>query len=272
MTHLGPLDVSAERIEKFVQAARERKSRRSFDGTHVPDETLDELDDFIGRLCTSQGARVHLIRMAPERIFSGIVGSYGRISGAPSALAFIGQATDSHVSEEIGYLGQAAVLEATRLGLGTCWVGGFFNAGRVAKLVDMRGGEQVRAISPLGYSRSTLSSAERRVYRVKADKPKPRKPLEEIAPGFGSWPEWARDGVAIARLAPSAYNRQPWLFRQEDGRVIVSFASPDTPKTSKKVDCGIGMLNFEMGARRTGVSGHWDFLDSGNDVAAFVVE
>lgn len=272
MTRLGPLDVDAGRIDEFVTAARERKSRRSFDGTHIPEETLDGLGEFLGRLCTSEGARVHLIRLAPENVFSGIVGSYGRISGAPSALAFINQASDPHASEEIGYLGEAAVLEATRLGLGTCWVGGFFNPGRVAKLVEMRGGEEVRAISPLGYARSTLSTAERSLYRVKPDKRKPRKPLEEIAPGFGTWPEWARDGVAIARLAPSAYNRQPWRFRDEGGRIVVSIDGPDTPKTSKRIGCGIGMLNFEVGARRAGVSGHWELLEHGNDVAAFVAE
>jgi hypothetical protein len=32
------------------------------------------------------------------------------------------------------------------------------------------------------------------------------------------------------------------------------------------------MLNFEVGARRAGVSGHWELLEHGNDVAAFVVE
>jgi len=257
--------------DEWREAARVRKSRRSFDGEPIADETLDELDDFLGKLCTGEGARVHLIRSAPETLFKGIVGSYGRISGAPSALAFIAQATDEHAMTEIGYLGEAAVLEATRLGLNTCWVGGFFNPGRVAKLVDMRAGEVVSAISPLGYARNTLSGSERRLYRVKPDKPKPRKALEEIAPGFESWPEWARDGVAIARLAPSAYNRQPWLFREDGGRIIISFDGPDTPKISKRIGCGIAMLNFEVGARHAGVTGTWEFVQNAHDVAAYTV-
>jgi hypothetical protein len=31
------------------------------------------------------------------------------------------------------------------------------------------------------------------------------------------------------------------------------------------------MLNFEMGARKAGANGHWESLEHGNDVAAFVV-
>jgi hypothetical protein len=272
MATLGPLGIDKTRVEEYVQAARERKSRRSFDGRHIEDSVLEDMREALDGLCTGQGARVHLIDIAPDNLFKGIIGSYGRISGAPSALAFIGQATDENATAEIGYLGQAAVLEATRLGLATCWVGGYFNPGRLAKLVDMRAGELAHAVSPLGYGKSSISGSERTLYRMKQDKTKPRKPLDEIAPGFETWPEWARDGVAIARLAPSAYNRQPWRFRKDDARIVVSFEGPDTPKISKRIGCGIAMLSFEMGARHAGASGHWEFVSHANDVAAFVVE
>ena len=258
--------------DEWIDPARHRVSRRSFDGNPIAEGTLASLEQTVASLCTGKGMRVHVIRKAPEDLFKGVIGSYGRISGAPSALAFVSQASDKDAAVEIGYLGQAAVLEATRLGLDTCWVGGFFNPGRVAKLVQMRAGEEVRAVSPLGYARSMLSGAEKRFYRMKQDKPKPRKSLDDIAPGYASWPEWARDGVAIARLAPSAYNRQPWRFREENGSIIVSFESPDTPKISKRVGCGIAMLNFDVGARQAGVSGRWELLNHGNDVASFSVE
>ena len=38
---------------------------------------------------------------------------------------------------------------------------------------------------------------------------------------------------------------------------------------SKRLDCGIAMLHFELGAREVGASGSWQLL-SGRDVALWV--
>ena len=61
-----------------------------------------------------------------DKVFRGMIGSYGRINGAPAFIAFIGDMQSQYVQEEVGYTGEGIILEATALGLGTCWVGGFF--------------------------------------------------------------------------------------------------------------------------------------------------
>ena len=94
-----------------------------------------------------------------------------------------------------------------------------------------------------------------------------RRSPNVIAPGCAAWPDWARAGVELARIAPSAMNRQPWRFaRAEDGSLLVSFEGSDTPVISKRLDCGIAMLHFELGAREAGAAGSWELL-SGRDVA-----
>ncbi len=40
---------------------------------------------------------------------------------------------------------------------------------------------------------------------------------------------------------------------------------------SKRLECGIAMLHFELGARAMGLSGRWDFLPS-PDVARLVLD
>ncbi len=98
---------------------------------------------------------------------------------------------------------------------------------------------------------------------------KSRKPAEEIAPGCDAWPRWAQAGVEAARLAPSAMHRQPWRFALHGEAVTVSFAGPDTYKVSKRLDCGIAMLHFELGALGEGVAGRWELVDSGATVARY---
>lgn len=256
-------------LERWLEAARSRRSRRSYDGQALPDETVRALGDAIEGLGENPYARLSFIPEASESLFRGVVGGYGRISGAPSAFAVIGTADTPFSQAAGGYLGEAMVLEATAIGVGTCWVGGMFNASAVSSHVGLADGERVLAISPLGTPLEQVSSTERIVYRM--GKPKARRPVVEIAPGLesGGWPSWARPGVEAARVAPSAYNRQPWRFRADEGSVIVSFDGPDTPVVSKRLDCGIAMLHFEIAVRAAHVSGSWELLHHRSDVARF---
>lgn len=254
----------------LVEAARVRSSRRSFDGKPVDSANLGALEGFIHSFHPSDLARTVLLRDAPADLFTGIIGSYGKVGGASSALVFVGAGGTPGVDECVGYTGEAAVLEATRLGLGTCWIGGTFSASRTASAVGLEPGERVFGISPVGYAAASLSFAERTVFGHKTPGPKARKSDEEIAAGNAGWPAWARAGVQAARLAPSAMNRQPWRFAYENGAVIVSYDGADAYKSvSKRLDCGIAMLHFELGARHAGVAGHWELLEAGARVARF---
>jgi hypothetical protein len=100
-----------------------------------------------------------------------------------------------------------------------------------------------------------------------------RKCIEELAPSIDrTWPEWAVAAVETARLAPSAVNRQPWRFRLDDGRLIVAKDRGfETPKVTKRLDCGIAMLHLQLGALAEGIQGAWTDLD-GADVARFDIE
>ena len=124
------------------------------------------------------------------------------------------------------------------------------------------------AVSPLGYASQSVGAIERSMRSMAGSKK--RKCVEELAPGIGgSWPEWAVTAVETARLAPSAMNRQPWRFRLEDGGLVIAKDSGfETPKVTKRLDCGIAMLHAELGAMASGARGAWTDLD-GADVARF---
>jgi hypothetical protein len=225
----------------------------------------EHLEAFCRGYAPFAGARTVLLADAPPQIFTGwLLGVYGKVI-APSALVFVGDRRLSDAAARAGYTGQAAVLEATALGLGTCWIGGGVRRSRVASLLGLERHEHVYSISALGYALDRATMGERATAGMaRAHK---RRPLEVIAPGSAAWPEWARAGVQLARSAPSATNRQPWRFaRMDDGSVRLSFKGPDTPMISKRLDCGIAMLHFELGAREAGGAGAWELL-SGRHVA-----
>ena len=157
-------------------------------------------------------ARVVVVRDVPDIVFTGFVGSYGRVLRAPSALLMVGTETARSFQEGVGYLGEAAILEATSLGAGDVLDRRFLRQTVASTLVPLAPGERVLAISPLGYAAPRPRAGERMMKRVVGAHK--RKAREEIAPGFDeeSWPAWAAEGVRLARVAPSAVNRQPWRF------------------------------------------------------------
>ncbi len=233
-----------ERFGRWHRAGRVRVSRRRFDPRPAPPEALAALGEHCAAFRPFGSARAELVREAPADLFRGVVGAYGAVKGAPSCLVFVG-AEDAAAT--VGYVGEAAVLEATALGLGTCWVAGLFRAERAGELARVAPGERVFAVSPVGIPAGRKTLEERLMSGIARSRT--RKPPEEVARGVGNWPAWAAWAVEAGRLAPSAVNRQPWRFRREGDAVIVCVDGPDTHGIPKRLDCGIAMLHLEAGAR-----------------------
>ncbi len=204
-------------------------------------------------------------------IFKGIIGGYGKVSGSPAFIAFIGDMRASSVQEEVGYTGEGIILEATTLGLNTCWVAGFFRPENVASLVEIKDNERVLAVTPVGYASRFESLAERLMTGFGLTHR--RLSLSKLVGGWrvDNLPEWAKVSLEAARLAPSAVNRQPWGFDVEDDGITV-FVRTSGPEfnISKRLDCGIAMLHIEVAASNFGIQGAWELLEAPR-VSRFVV-
>lgn len=257
-------DLAPEPGLRWHGAISLRRSRRSYDGRPVAAADLDALAALADAFRPFPAARVVLVREASGALFRGIIGSYGGISGAPSALVFL--RGEYGTPEQVGYTGQALVLEATVRGLDTCWVGGLFSSAHAASAAVAASCERALAISPLGHASERITAKERVLFG--AGRPKRRLEKDVFAPGWSEWPGWARAAVEVVRIAPSAMSRQPWRLRMDDGDLVIAFDGRDTPRISKRLDCGIAMLHAEIGAGSAGVSGSWIFHAS-PDVARF---
>ncbi len=178
---------------------------------------------------------------------------------------------DPFVQEEVGYTGEGIILEATALGLDTCWVGGFFRPGIAGSLVKVSNNERVLAVTPVGYAREFESWQEKLMTRF--GRSHSRLPLSKLARGLPreKWPDCVKICLEAARLAPSAVNRQPWGFDVQEDNITV-FVRTGGPEfnVSKRLDCGIAMLHMEVAAADSGCMGEWEFLPS-PQVAKFKV-
>jgi nitroreductase len=258
-------DESAVLDAAWYDAIPTRVSRRRFDDRPVAPGDIERLETFCAAYRPYQPVHVELIKDAPADVFTGLVGSYGKIAGARWVAAFVGPANSEL---QIGYTGEAFILEATRLGLDTCWIAGSFDKERAGGLVESQPDERVVAITPLGHALERQPIGERLLRSgVRAAS---RRPAAELAPGIGdSWPAWAVSAVEAARRAPSGANRQPWRFRLEGNARITSRA--DKLYWTAPIDFGIAMLHIELAAAHAGVTGRWERLDA-PDVGRFSLQ
>lgn len=256
-------------VKRWYPAIEKRISRRQYNGVPLKEKHLAVLMETLKYFQPFPDVRAVLVTESPEDVFKGLVGSYGKVNGASAYIAFIGDEKSPTVNENLGYLGEGLVLEATALGLGTCWIAGSFNPDIVKKQIKLSTHEKVYAVTPVGYVGDKTFGEKLMSFFVKS---RNRKELSEIvAVPVANLLTWSRTAIEAARLAPSAVNRQPWLFRVEaDSSITISV---DNKKSighlSKRLDCGIAMLHFQLAAAQAGVQGSWEYLESPG-VARFV--
>ena len=100
--------------DRWFTAIPHRRSRRRYTAqrlltTELASRMQHVCEDFRPFPCV----RAVFIERAPETLFWGIIGGYGKIKGATSAIIFIGNSTDISYREAVGYSGEGIILEAT---------------------------------------------------------------------------------------------------------------------------------------------------------------
>jgi hypothetical protein len=260
-------------FRRWHAAVFQRRSRRRYDSTPLEPAQLDNLKTICREFKPFPQARAELLNASPDEILRGAIGSYGKVKGAPTLIAFIGDMNDPQVHEKVGYTGEGIILEATAMSLATCWVGGwmFFRREAAATLLGIGEHEKVLAVTPVGraLAEPTLEETAMTGFGLFHT----RRPLADMVTGLevAEWPYWIRSALEAARLAPSAINRQPWRFHVEQSAITVSMDNPSfNLGISKRLDCGIAMLHIEVAALNSLVTGEWEFLEDPN-VARFVM-
>jgi hypothetical protein len=201
------------------------------------------------------------------------VGAVLTFNPAPAYLIVHGPPQEGRM-EEAGFRGEQAVLAATALGLGTCWIGGMLGAGTIAKRLGRTAADML-AISPVGHpAPGRLGKLSNSATEAAAKSGGRRKPLES----FCFWQSWGQSlepgqaspevyrALELARLAPSWSNVQPWYFLADEGGVwAIGDSHPQRAnnrpgKPYYRLDVGIAMSHFWLAMRDSGDPGKWQPL------------
>lgn len=213
-------------IKILQDTVKARHSVRQYTDQPIANEVVTALQDRIKAINAESGLHLQLVVNEPQA-FDSFMAHYGKFSGVSNYLALIG--SGDRLDERCGYYGEQVVLLAQQLGLNSCWVGMTFK--KVVSALDIRRGEKLTAVVALGYGQTQGVS-----HKVKT--------ISEVSSCPGAMPDWFRQGVEYALLAPTAMNQQKFRFELlgDKVRATTSWAP------FSKMDLGIVKYHFELGA------------------------
>ena len=222
----------------LLNAIQSRHSVRHYISQPLSQEVVDVLQAKIDECNRAGNLHIQLV-LNEKKGFSGMM-AYGSFSGVENYLVMAGvdstsSSTENHLKsldERIGYYGQQIVLLAEQLGLGNCWAGISYR--KVKGTYELQGKEKIACMISLGYPDDPGRNMK-------------KKSVEQLSNVSPDTPDWFRNGVEAARLAPTAINQQKFHFE---------YIAPNMVKASRgfsmvgytKMDLGIAKLHFEIGA------------------------
>ena len=259
-------------IEDLV---KHRYSCRSYLDQPIEAASRQDLTEFLDALRTGpfgNTTRFSLVAATEnDREALKRLGTYGFIKGAPG---FIVGAVEPGLRnlEDYGHCLERAVLEATDLGLQTCWLGGSFSKSSFARRIKSARNETVPAVVAVGYPAEGSKDTRMRQMAGSNRRLPPEQLFFEGRPGqpldLSLATEYA-DALEAVRWAPSASNKQPWRLVRSGktshfylqrtkgyGKGTATFSLLRLADL-QRVDMGIAMSHFDLVNSEHGLSGRW---------------
>ncbi len=197
------------------------------------------------------------------------LGTYGFIKNAQAYL--VGAVTRGERDlEDYGYVFERLILEATRLGLGTCWLGGTLDRDAFGEMVQLSADEWLPAVSPVGPTTAKRGMLDGAVRMFAGSRKRKDPGALFFEDGFGS-PLASGQGpwgpvLEAVRIGPSASNKQPWRVVVDESAAHL-YLQPTPGYGSflnfeiQRIDMGIAMCHMELVAREVGLAGSWERVD-----------
>lgn len=173
--------------------------------------------------------------------------TYGSVEGAAwYILVGIADTPESYLSA--GFRMEQVVLKIVDMGLGTNFMTDTFKSGVFTEAAHFPSATPLHVIMPVGVPADKERLVEKLTHM--ALKSRSRKPFEET---FGNVPEDSpfRIPLEMMRLAPSAYNKQPWRA-QVDGNTVWFY---QVPSDDSLIGMGNGLANFYLALKQSGKDG-----------------
>lgn len=174
-----------------------------------------------------------------------IAGYNGFMIEAPHYAILLSEVKNGYL-ENSGYIGERLTLKSRDLGIDSCWIT-FKDSNLIKESLNISSDKEVTGIIALGYE-----DEKNKKNKITSE----RLGVEEIV-FMNEWGNNANvaeleeryllDAFSYARMAPSSFNRQPWRFIIDGGKVILALRKDDfTSEYEGNIDTGIAMLYFSL--------------------------
>lgn len=210
-----------------MEVLEARHSVRQYKDVEIEQDKRNELNRLCAEINAETGLNIQIIYDEPK-CFKSLLAHYGKFTGVNNYISIVGPKSKD-LEEKAGYYGQKLVIRAQELGLNTCWVAS--THGKSKAVINK--GEKQSIIISLGYGENQGS-----VHK--------NKDLAKLAKVSDDDPDWYKEGVKAALLAPTAVNQQKFMIERDGEQVKIT--APKGMLT--QMDLGIVKYNFEYATGR----------------------
>lgn len=210
----------------LLDAIKNRHAVRAFTDQPIADDVKAQLNQFISQCNALGNLHMQLVLNEPKA-FSIMMARYGKFKNANNYVALVGKKLQE---EACGYYGEKVALFAQQLGLNSCWVGQSY--GKTSGAFTIADDEKLFCVIAIGYGQTQGVPHKSKSF------------FDVVVNGGTDFPEWFRNGVEAALLAPTAMNRQKFKFSLKDRTVLAKAGLG----FYTKIDLGIVKCHFEIGA------------------------
>ncbi len=230
---------------EIMDLVRTRKSVRTFDGRALSDADREKLMQYTQTITNPFGIPVEFVLLdAKEHGLSSpvIQGEQLYITGKVPKVPYC--------EEAFGYSFEKLVLYAWSLGIGTTWIGGTMKRERFEQAAQVKEGEMMPCVSPLGYPAKKRSLKETAMRAgLRADKRLDALQMfysVDFSISMQMDEKIVQDALEAVQLAPSAVNKQPWRIvrRKNAFHFYVKHSLRHEGMDIQKVDLGIAICHF----------------------------
>ena len=208
----------------ILEAIDARHSVRAYRNEPIEEEKRRQLDSFAEECNRESGLHIFLRYDDPEG-FDSRLAHYGHFRNVRNYIVLAGE-KGPEFDYRCGYYGEKMVLLAQQLGLNTCWAALTFNKRKVRELIPE--GETLCMVIALGYGETQGNARKSKTYAEVTEN--------------GTDEAWFRQGVEAALKAPTAVNKQKFVFSVRDGEPV---ARAKGFGSLTQVDLGIVVYHFE---------------------------
>ena len=214
---------------EIIDAIKERHSVRQYYDKQIDEKIVFELNKEIEECNKESGLNIQLITNE-SKAFNCFMAHYGKFVDVKNYISLIGKKS-KNLDELCGYYGEKLVLKAQQLGLNTCWVAMSYK--KIPSAFVINKDEKLVVVISIGYGKNKGKNHK-------------SKTIEEVSNVSTNTPEWFKNGVELALLAPTAMNQQKFKILYNND--IVTLKAGIGMYT--KLDLGIIKYHFEIGANR----------------------